>query len=118
MKINELLQEDKEKKLGKAVRNAAPHAKQFKELDQYYGMYRLGIAMAGEPDKSAPKAGPAKDNPTVWMYTDADEDIVNRAAKNQGVTGITVVAKGPSEELSHINTLSVVAQPKKNKYGV
>jgi hypothetical protein len=52
------------------------------------------------------------------MYTDADEEIVNRAAKNQGITGKTLVAKGPSSELKSINTVSPVAQPKRNKYGV
>ncbi len=118
MKILEVINEAAEKKLSKSSREAAPHAKQFTGIDQYYQMYRLGIAMAGEPEKSAPKEGPAKDVPAVWMYTDADEEIVNRAAKNQGITGKTLVAKGPSSELKSINTVSPVSQPKRNKYGV
>lgn len=118
MKIYEIITEDKEKKLSKTIRASAPHAKQFQGIDQYYGMYRFGIAMAGEPEKSAPKEGPAKDVPTVWMYTDAEEDIVNRAAKNQGIKGTTIVAKGPSSEIKSINKLSPVASPKRNKYGV
>ncbi len=118
MKVYEIITEDKEKKLSKSAREAAPHAKQFTGIDQYYQMYRLGVAMAGEPEKSAPKEGPAKDVPAVWMYTDADEEIVNKAAKNQGITGKTIVAKGPSSELNTVNTVSPVAQPKRNKYGV
>lgn len=117
MKIYEIITEGTDKKLPKTSREAAPHAKQM-HIDQYYQMYRFGIAMAGEPEKSAPIAGPAKDMPTVWMYTDAEEDMVNKAAKNQGISSETVVAKGPSSELKIVNTVSPVAKPKRNKYGV
>jgi len=117
MRAKEFLSEIKAKKLSKASRAAAPHAKQL-DIDQYYQMYRFGIAMAGEPDKAAPKEGPAKDMPTVWMYTDAESDIVNKAAKNQGITGKTIVKKGPSSEIDSINKSSPVPKRKKNKYGV
>jgi hypothetical protein len=118
MKIYEIITEEKEKKLPKSSREAAPHAKQFQGIDQYYGMYRFGIAMAGSPDKSTPKEGPAKDVPAVWMYTDAEKEIVGRAAKNQGIKGKTIVAQGPSAELKSVNKTSPVAKPKRNKYGV
>lgn len=117
MKAYEIIIEDADKKLSKTSREAAPYAKQM-HIDQYYQMYRFGIAMAGEPEKSSPKEGPAKDMPTVWMYTDADEEIVNRAAKNQGIQGKTIVSKGNSSELNSVNKKSPVAQIKKNKYGV
>jgi hypothetical protein len=52
------------------------------------------------------------------MYTDADEEIVNKAAKNQGIQGKTIVAKGNSSELSSVNKTSPVAQIKRNKYGI
>lgn len=118
MKIYEIIVEDKEKKLPKTLRVAGIHAKQFPTIDQNYGIYRFGLAMAGEPETSAPKAGPAKDVPCIWMYTDADEEIINKAAKNQGIKGKTLVSKGPSEELKSINTVSPVAKRKPNKYGV
>jgi hypothetical protein len=118
MKISEIIVEAREKKLPKSSREAAPHAKQFTDIDQYYGMYRFGIAMAAQPDHDSPVEGPAKDVPTVWMYTDAEEEIVNKAAKNQGISGKTIVARGPSKELNTINKTSPVAKPKKNKYGV
>jgi hypothetical protein len=117
MKIYEIITEDADKKLSKTAREAAPYAIQL-PIDQYYQMYRFGIAMAGEPEKSAPKAGPAKDMPTVWMYTDAEEEIVNKASKNQGIKGKTIVDKGPSSEVKTVNTVSPVAKPKRNKYGV
>lgn len=118
MKISEIILEETSKKLPKTSRESAVHAQQFQGIDQYYGMYRFGIAMAGEPETSSPKEGPAKDVPTVWMYTDADEQIVAKAAKNQGIKGTTIVARGPSSELKTINTTSPVAKPKRNKYGV
>lgn len=118
MKIYEIISESKEKKLPKNSRQSAVHAKQFQGIDQYYQMYRFGIAMAGEPEMSAPSEGPAKDVPAVWMYTDADEEIVNKAAKNQGISGKTIVPKGPSSELDSVNKTSPVAKPKRNKYGV
>lgn len=118
MKIYEIITEDKDKLLPISSREAAIHAIQFNDVDQYYGMYRLGVAMAAEPTKGSPKHGPAKDNPTVWMYTDACADIVSKAAKNQGVSGKTLVKKGPSSELKSVNTVSPVAKPKRNKYGV
>jgi len=118
MKIFEIINEAKEKKLSKSMKASAPHAKQYNTIDQYYGMYRFGVAMAGSPDKPTPQEGPAKDVPAVWMYSKGEEEIVNRAAKNKGISGKTIVAKGPSEELKSTNTTSPVAKPKHNKYGV
>ena len=83
MKIREIINEKAEKHLGKNVRKSGVHAKQYSDMDQYYGMYRLGIAMAGAPDKSINKAGPAKDNPTVWLYSQGEEDILRQAEKNK-----------------------------------
>jgi hypothetical protein len=41
MRITDIISESKEKKLSKASREAAPHAKQFQGIDQYYQMYRM-----------------------------------------------------------------------------
>jgi hypothetical protein len=118
MRAKEFVNEAKEIHLSKVVDKAAIHARQYKDMDQYYDMYRLGVAMAGAPDQGTPKAGPVKDNPTVWMYTDAEVDIVNRAEKEMGVKGTSIVAPGGSEELDSANTHSPVATRKRNKYGV
>lgn len=118
MKIYEILNEKAEKKLGKNIKQSGSHAKQYGDIDQYYGMYRLGIAMAGAPDKPINKEGPAKDVPAVWMYSKGEEDIVNSAQRNQGINGKTLVGKGASEELKSVNKQSIVAKPKTNRYGV
>lgn len=118
MKAYEIITERSEKKLSKNARYSAPHAKQYKGIDQYYGMYRFGLAMAAAPDGDTPKEGPAKDVPSVWMYSKGEEDIVRKAAKNQGIDGKTIVSAGPSEEVPSTNKISPVAKPKRNKYGV
>ena len=118
MKVRDILVEKAEKKLGKNIKQSGSHAKQYGDIDQYYGMYRFGIAMAGAPDKPIAKEGPAKDVPAVWMYSKGEEDIVNQAQKNQGIKGKTIVGKGPSQELKTVNKTSPVAKPKPNKYGV
>ena len=110
MRALEFISEDAEKKLRMASREALPHVTQFQDIDQYYGYYRLGVAMAKAPDEGTPKAGPAKDVPSVYPYSSADEEIVNKAVKNQGLKGKTLVAKGPSKELPGTNTVSPVAQ--------
>lgn len=118
MKAHEILTEKSEKKLSKNLRRSGSHAKQYQDIDQYYGMYRFGLAMASAPDGDTPKEGPAKDVPAVWMYSKGEEDIVNKAAKNQGISGSTIISKGPSEELKSTNKQSPVAKPKPNRYGV
>lgn len=118
MRVHEILTERSEKKLSKNARHSAPHAKQYTGIDQYYGMYRFGLAMAAAPDGDTPEEGPAKDVPAVWMYSKGEEEIVNRAAKNQGIDGKTIVSAGPSEEVPTTYTTSPVAKPKRNKYGV
>ena len=118
MKILEIISEAKQKTLSKSMKASAPHAKQYDTIDQYYGMYRFGVAMAGSPGKKTPTEGPAKDVPAVWMYSKGDEDIVNHAETNQGISGKTIVKSGPSQELKSINKVSPVPSRKPNKYGV
>ena len=110
MRANEFIIEDAEVKLRRSAREALPHVTQFSDIDQYYGYYRLGVAMAKAPDEGTPTAGPAKDVPSVYPYSDADEEIVNKAVKNQGLKGKNLVKKGKSQELPSTYTVSPVAQ--------
>jgi hypothetical protein len=116
MRAKEFITET-EKKLSKSLRNSASYAKQY-DIDQYYQMYRFGVAMAGSPDNPGYSNGPAKDTPAVWMYSSAEEEIVNCAEKNQGIKGKVIVQKGPSEETEFVNTVSPIAARKVNRYGV
>ena len=110
MRSYEFIKEDAPKKLRKASKLALPGAHQMDDLDQYYGFYRLGIAMAASPDNGSPIEGPAKDVPTIWPYSKGDEEIAKRAIKNQGKKGHDIVKSGTSQELPTTNTVSPVAK--------
>lgn len=118
MRAKEFITEDKPTDLSKMSKAVGIHARRYDQADQYYDMYRLGVAMASAPDRGTPKEGPARDSPTVWMYTDAEVDIVNRAEKEMGIKGTNIISDGKSEELDSVNTHSPVATRKTNKYGI
>jgi hypothetical protein len=105
-------------KLSKVVQQAGINAKRYDNLDQYYDMYRLGVAIAGGDRNPLDGKGPTRDNPTVWMYTPEEAEMVAKAEKRQGVKGTTIIGDGQSTELDSINKQSPTATRKTNKYGV
>lgn len=104
------------KHLSKATRNAMPHAKSYKNLDSFYDLYRLGIAIANPNEGS--EEGPINDSPAVWTTNNVENEMLSKAEKKLGVKGTTIVPKNGSKELDLTNTLSPIAKPKKNKYGI
>jgi len=53
MKILEVINEAAEKKLSKSSREAAPHAKQFTGIDQYYQMYSINtVSPVAQPKRN------------------------------------------------------------------
>ena len=104
--------------LSKMMKQAGVFAKRYDSLDQYYDMYRLGIAIAGGDHFPVNGFGPANDSPTVWMYTQEEAEKVAKAEKHQGIKGTTVVSNGQSSELDSTNKKSITAARKPNKYGV
>jgi hypothetical protein len=104
--------------LAKVVQQAGIYAKRYDDLDQYYDMYRLGIAIAGGDIHPVDGKGTAGDNPTVWMYAPEEADKIKTAEKHQGIKGTTIIGKGQSAELDTINKKSPTATRKPNKYGV
>jgi hypothetical protein len=116
MKIRDIINETR-KRLPQTVRKAGVHARHYDKMDTFYDLYRFGIAMAANKSPAQHAQGPIGDNPSVWMYTDADAEIVNDAEKAQGVKSRTIV-KNPSSEPKTTNVKSPVAKRKKNKYGV
>lgn len=104
------------KALSKNERQSGPYAKRFDNMDTYYDMYRLGIAIAGGGNADA--QGPARASPTVWITNSVEEDKVKTAEKTLGQKGTVIVPKGHSEELRSTSAVSPVASVKKNRYGV
>lgn len=116
MKASEFITETKKKgQVRKGLKHAGPYAKRYDELDTFYNMYRLGIALA---DGTVNSAGPASNSPTVWVRGPEEAEMLAKAERAMGVKGAVVVPKGPSEELPSVDAISPVATPKRNKYGV
>lgn len=120
MRAREFMTEETHTNLHSYQEKALSGAKVFPNMDQYYELYRFGIAMAGSPDypEDAPDAsGPAGNHPTTLSYSKADEEIIQRALKKVGKSDHQLTSAGSSEP-DDTNRVSPVAQPKKNRYGV
>jgi hypothetical protein len=116
MKATEFMGEAKAATMRKSMQRSGIHAIQYKNNDTYYDMYRLGIAIAG--GKDAPSTGPAGPHPTVWMRTPEEEAKIKVAEKVVGMKGTNIIPAGNTEETTTVDTVSPVAKPKRNKYGV
>jgi len=116
MRAKEFINEAQQ--LSKVVQQAGIYAKRYDDLDTYYGMYRLGVAIAAGDRNPLDGKGPTRDHPTVWMYTPEEAEMVAKAEKRQGIKGTTLIGDGQSTELDTINIKSPIATPKINKYGI
>ena len=83
----------------------------------YYDMYRLGVHMAGSPHNASEHQGYAANEMVLTQFTEVDTDMINHSAKALGVKLKAITKKG-SQEPKETNTTSIVAQKKKNRYGV
>jgi L-asparaginase/Glu-tRNA(Gln) amidotransferase subunit D len=73
------------------------------------------MAMANEKIKH--DSGPVDEYAVISAYTDAEDAIIQQAAKNQGIKGVVVSDQG-SNEPDDTTSASPVARVKKNRYGV
>jgi hypothetical protein len=84
---------------------------------QYYNMYRMGVHMAGSPENPSNDHGVFSNEMVMTAYTDGEADIINHSAKELGVK-LKALSSKHSVETDHTNTVSTVAKPKRNQYGV
>lgn len=110
-----IIEANAKKSIRKNMKASGVHAKRYDNLDTFYDMYRLGVAMA---DSTAPCEGPAGASPTVWVRNKEEAEILARAERAIGAKGTVIVPKGASEEIDDVQVNSPVATIKKNKYGV
>ena len=110
--------------IGDEAKAAMQNAQTFPNLNQSTGSaylnYRMGLALAGAPTYPTKMAA---DNwiggdPLLSTYTEAEQEIVNAAAQQVGAGTSQKWSNKRSEEIAGINKQSIVAAPKKNKYGV
>lgn len=125
MKIKDIISEsggmkpiDDEKKA--ALQNAQTFPTLNMSTGSAYMNYRMGIAMAGAP--TYPTKMEADNwiggDPLLTAYTEVEQDMVNAAAMTVGAGKGQKWSNKRSEEIAGVNKQSIVAKPKKNKYGV
>jgi len=86
-----------------------------------YMQYRYGLAVAGarakkEHDIDFDQESAWAENLTIVPFSVEDEETIRLADKMMGVKA-TRIASSQSTE-TNVNTLSAVAKPKRNKYGI
>jgi hypothetical protein len=121
MKINEIVTEaNGRKKLRKATINSLSNIHSYPYLDNTshpYTAYRFGMALAKSPNNVDHLEGPIGTEFTTIGYSDADQEIIDHTRKEFGLPARKHSSKG-SVELDGAGTVSPVAKPKRNKYGV
>ena len=122
MRIRELL-EATSSRLSKEAEAALPGASSSGVPDSgpgpsnYYHKYRVGIAMASSPDTGGvSNIGPTSDDMVTVGYTAADREIADRAYAAMGYKKKKITGNKSREHDAH--TVSPVAKPKKNRYGI
>lgn len=108
MKINDIITEAT--KLRKGAQRATPDMQSWPALNNNnspYAAYRFGMALAGSPDQTMDKNGPIGGDFTTIGYTQADQEIMDGAAKIMGVTSKQQTSKN-SLELDSIQKQSPV----------
>lgn len=85
-----------------------PDISQNKQGGSPYAQWRFGIAMAGSPDYPTPPAGATAGDPMLATYTDADLEIINKAAKMIGAGEVKKITDNRSTEADTVNKSSPV----------
>ena len=80
-----------------------------------YLAYRFGMAVANHQQVDA--IGPIDEFAMVVAYTPEEEVAISAAAKQLGHKKVLAADRG-SKEPDSTNKVSIVAKPKKNKYGI
>lgn len=92
MKINEIVLESSANPLRKTTQASTPGLQTWSDLDNGnvpYLQYRFGLAAAGSPDVDISNHGPIGGQLTTVAYSDADQEILDGAARIMGVTPVS-----------------------------
>lgn len=125
MRLRELINERKQGKLTKRQKEPSRGISIYSDAEHWnsdYVAFKLGQAMAGTDGKSVPdidaKSWIGKSK-SIHPYTEVENEMFKQASKAVGAK-YTDLNKGDmrSMELKNTNTVSPVAKPKKNKYGI
>jgi hypothetical protein len=125
MRLRELINERKEGKLTKRQKEPTRGVSVYSDAEKAnsdYVAFKLGQAMAGTDGKLVPDIDSKSwfgKKKTIHPYTEVEHEMFVKASKAVGAN-FKDLNKGDmrSLELKSTNTVSPVAKPKKNKYGV
>ena len=113
MRASEFINEEITRKLTKSAKAAIRRGRVWPALDNSnpYHSYRFGVAMAPSPNKEHIDNidGPTGSKLVTISYTDAEDEIIDCAARSFGITSQDVTSKN-SEEMDTINKTSPVPQ--------
>lgn len=112
------------KKIDPTQKAAMKNATTMPDLNQSSGSaylgWRMGIALAGAPDY--PTKAEADNwiggDPLLSAYTEEEQEMIKAASLAVGGGRIENWSGKRSQELPDVNKTSVVAKPKRNKYGI
>jgi hypothetical protein len=118
MKIFEIISESQSKsRLPKNSRYGIPGARIWPDLDNSspYHAFRMGVAMAGSPEKDMPRDGPTQQKMVTLGYTPEDEEIALSAGRKLGFKSKQLTPSGSTEMPSINHTSPVNANSGKSK---
>tara|TARA_R110000868_G_scaffold201067_1_gene448636 strand:+ start:84 stop:443 length:360 start_codon:yes stop_codon:yes gene_type:complete len=98
MRAKDFITEIKQGKVSDYQERAIPGAKTFPRIDQGYGLYRFGLAMASSPEDNGSNGVHELNNrPVTLCYTKQEEDIINKALKKLGLSSQQITSNGSQE---------------------
>ena len=121
MRANEFINEDTHKlpkEHATAIRGAVTMPSGNMSTGSAYLNYRFGLALAGSPEFPTKATNDIGGDPLLSTYTDEELEIINYAAKQVGAGKVKRLSSNRSTELDNTNKQSIIAKPKRNKFGV
>lgn len=115
MKLKDILTEEEIKDMYSEPLPKADYYPEMPSSSPYYA-YRFGMGMANH--KEFVENPPNKNSATIVQYTRGEEEIVADTESKLGKFGKKKLTDRGSDEPNGINTVSPVAKPKRNRYGV
>lgn len=98
MRAKDFVIEVKKGKISSYQEKAISGAKTFPQIDQGYGLYRFGLAMASSPEDNGSNGVHELNNrPVTLCYSKQEEDIINKALKKLGLSSQQITSNGSQE---------------------
>lgn len=121
MRITEILSEDKHHLSSDAkssIKGAVTIPDANNNAGDSYKQYRFGLALAGAPEYPTKATNDIGGDPLLTTYTDEEFNMIKYAGNRTNVGTIKQIANNKSREQKDTHKTSIVANIKRNKFGV